>query len=77
MHCVGINSTTMCNSSLINSCIVPWEQKAADFGLTIMFAHMDAMRIIQKSLPLYHQNAQIVLSDSASRYDELLEDSFR
>lgn len=73
----GVNPSPICNSSLVTSCITPWEQNAADFGLNIMFAHMDAMRQIQKSLPLYHQNAQIVLSDSASRYDELLEDSFR
>lgn len=63
--------------SLTSSCLTPWETNSADFGLTIMYLHLESVRSFKKNLPLYHRNAQIVLSDSASRYDELLEDSFR
>lgn len=70
-----MNQTT--TSTLVTTCLTPWEVNSSDFGLTIMFSHLDSVRNFSKNLSLYHRNAQIVLSDSTSRYDELLEDSFR
>lgn len=64
-------------STLVTTCLTPWEVNASDFGLTIMFSHLNSVRNFTKNLPLYQRNAQIVISDSASRLDELLEDSFR
>lgn len=74
-HFLDMNQTT--TSTLVTTCLTPWEVNSSDFGLTIMFSHLDSVRNFSKNLSLYHRNAQIVLSDSTSRYDELLEDSFR
>ncbi|XP_037042558.1 breast cancer anti-estrogen resistance protein 3 homolog isoform X3 [Bradysia coprophila] len=68
---------TQPTSTLITSCLTPWETSAADFGLTIMFAHLDSIRNFHKNLSLYQRNAQTIMSDSSSRLDELLEDAFR
>lgn len=63
-------------TSLEAICVTQWETNAADFGLSIIHAHLDSIRNFNNNLPLYRRNAQIVLSD-CSRIDELLEDSFR
>lgn len=63
------------SSSLITVCISQWENGAADFGLSTVHAHLDAIRNFNKNLPLYRRNALAVLTDN--RIDELLEDSFR
>lgn len=55
----------------------PWETSAADFGIGIMFAHLDALRQCTRNLQLYQRNAATVMADSSSRLDELLEDAFR
>lgn len=68
---------TQPTSTLITSSLTPWETSAADFGLTIMFAHLDSIRNFNKNISLYQRNAQTILSDSSSRLDELLEDAFR
>ncbi len=68
---------TQPTSTLITSCLTPWETSAADFGLTIMFAHLDSIRNFHKNISLYQRNAQTIMSDSSSRLDELLEDAFR
>ncbi|KAJ6650034.1 Breast cancer anti-estrogen resistance protein 3 like [Pseudolycoriella hygida] len=68
---------TQPSSTLITSCLTPWETNAADFGLTIMFAHLDSIRTFHKNISLYQRNAQTIMSDSSSRFDELLEDAFR
>lgn len=64
-------------STLITSCITPWESSASDFGLTILFNHLDSVRQFSRNLTLYQRNAQTVMADSSSRLDELLEDAFR
>lgn len=68
---------TQPTSTLITSCLTPWETNAADFGLTIMFAHLDSIRNFHKNISLYKRNAQTIMSDSSSRLDDLLEDAFR
>lgn len=64
-------------SSLFAVCITQWEPNAADFGLSIIHAHLDLIRNFNNNLTLYRRNAQIVMCDSCGRIDELLEDSFR
>lgn len=64
-------------STLITSCITPWETSAADFGLSILFSHLESVRQFARNLTLYQRNAQSVMADSSSRLDELLEDAFR
>lgn len=74
--CVFSGQTTV-TSTLITSCITPWETSAADFGIGIMFAHLESIRNFTRNLALYQRNAQTVMTDSSSRLDELLEDAFR
>ena len=62
-------------SSLTTVCISHWENSSADFGLTTVHAHLEALRNFTNNLTLYRRNAQAVLTDN--RVDELLEDSFR
>ncbi|XP_055295653.1 breast cancer anti-estrogen resistance protein 3 homolog isoform X3 [Sitodiplosis mosellana] len=62
-------------SSLATVCILHWENSSADFGLTTVHAHLEALRNFSNNLTLYRRNAQAVLTDN--RIDELLEDSFR
>lgn len=64
-------------STLAACCVTPWETSAADFGIGIMASHLESIRHFTRNLPLYQRNAQTVMSDSASRLDELLEDAFR
>lgn len=62
-------------SSLTTVCISNWENSSADFGLTTVHAHLEALRNFSNNLSMYRRNAQAVLTDN--RIDELLEDSFR
>lgn len=71
---IGLTQPT---STLITSCITPWETSAVDFGISILFGHLESVRHFTKNLSLYKRNAQIVMADSSSRLDELLEDAFR
>lgn len=64
-------------TSLISSCISPWEINADDFGISIVFSHLDASRGFTKNIALYKRNAHIVIEDSNARLDELLLDAFR
>lgn len=64
-------------STLFSTCVTPWETNADDFGLSIILAHLDSVRIFTKNLALYQRNAQIAMAESRNRIDELLEDSFR
>lgn len=64
------------NSSLFMSSISSWESSAQDFGLGILFSHLDSARAFIKNLPLYKRNAHTILADQ-SRLDDLLEESFR
>ncbi|XP_069674168.1 breast cancer anti-estrogen resistance protein 3 homolog isoform X3 [Periplaneta americana] len=61
------------NSSIVNSCLGPWES-TADFGLGTLFAHMEHARKFGESLAMFRRNAEIVLGDS--KVDELLMDAF-
>ncbi|XP_070507292.1 breast cancer anti-estrogen resistance protein 3 homolog [Chironomus tepperi] len=63
-------------SSLIKACITPLETTTQDFGFGILFLHLDAARGFGNNLPLYRQNAKIVMSEH-SRVDTLLEEAFR
>lgn len=62
-------------SSLSAICVNQWEMNTADFGLSIVYAHLESLRNFINNLPMYRRNAQAVLTDN--RIDELLEDSFR
>uniref|UniRef100_A0A336LT25 CSON004076 protein n=1 Tax=Culicoides sonorensis TaxID=179676 RepID=A0A336LT25_CULSO len=62
--------------SLVNCCINSWETIAEDFGLSIMFSHLDSARTFISNMQLYKKNAQIILADT-SRSDDLLEEVFR
>jgi len=55
---------------------MPFETNTADFGFSIMFAHLDAMRGFCKNLMLYRRNAKVVMNDQ-SRLDPLMEEAFR
>ncbi|KAL7046063.1 hypothetical protein ACKWTF_002466 [Chironomus riparius] len=68
--------TTIPQSSLVKACITPFETTTQDFGFSILFSHLDAARGFGNNLPLYRQNAKIVMSEH-SRVDTLLEDAFR
>lgn len=63
-------------SSLIRTCITPFETNTQDFGFSIMYAHLDALRNFCNNLMQYRRNAKLVMSDQ-SRLDSLLEDAFR
>lgn len=47
-----------------------------DFGFSIMFAHLDAVRNYCNNLTQYRRNAKLVMNDQ-SRLDPLLEEAFR
>lgn len=63
-------------SSLVKTCITPFETSTQDFGFSILFAHLDAARSFCNNLMVYKRNAKIVMGDH-SRLDSLLEESFR
>jgi hypothetical protein len=63
-------------SSLVKTCIVPFETNTADFGFSILFAHLDSARNFMNNSTLYNRNAKIVMNDT-SRLDSLLEDAFK
>ena len=69
--CAGTNPSG--NTTVVNSCLGPWES-TADFGLGILFAHMESARKFGESLAMFRRNAEIVLGDS--KVDELLMDAF-
>ena len=71
-----ISDQTIPQSSLVRTCIVPFETNTQDFGFSIMFAHLDAVRSFCKNLSQYRRNAKLVMNDE-SRYDALLEEAFR
>ncbi|XP_055381898.1 breast cancer anti-estrogen resistance protein 3 homolog isoform X2 [Condylostylus longicornis] len=64
-------------SSLVIPCVTNWESNADDFGISILFSHLDAARNFTKNISLYRRNAQIVLESAKSRLDDLLSDAFR
>lgn len=69
--CAGSNPNG--NSTIVSSCLGPWES-AADFGLGTWFAHMESARKFGESLAMFRRNSEIVLEDS--KVDELLTDAF-
>ena len=52
----------------------PWENSAADCGLSIMWAHLEASRKMTENLTHFRRNAEIALE--GCRNDELLSDAF-
>ncbi|XP_055920889.1 breast cancer anti-estrogen resistance protein 3 homolog [Eupeodes corollae] len=72
-----INSAATEKSSLVTSCITPWETKADDFGMAIYFLHLDSARGFLRNLSLFRKNSKTVMDESNSRLDELLSDAFR
>ncbi|XP_058450330.1 SH2 domain-containing protein 3C isoform X2 [Malaya genurostris] len=73
---VMIDSSQSQSSTLVTSCVTPWETNTQDFGFSILFAHLDSARSFINNLSLYRKNAQIVMQDT-SRFDTLLEEAFR
>jgi hypothetical protein len=69
--CAGSNTNG--SNTIVSSCLGPWES-TADFGLGILFAHMESARKFGESLAMFRRNAEIVLGDS--KVDELLTDAF-
>ncbi|CAO1367711.1 unnamed protein product [Diamesa hyperborea] len=64
------------HSSLVQTCLTPFETNTQDFGFSIMFAHLDSARSYNSNMTLYNRNAKIVMNDN-SRLDPLLEEAFR
>ncbi|XP_023316151.1 SH2 domain-containing protein 3C [Trichogramma pretiosum] len=62
-------------SALAAAVLSPWENSAADCGLSIMWAHLEASRKMTESLTLFRRNAEIALD--GLRSDELVLDAFR
>lgn len=50
-------------------------ESTSDFGLTTVFAHLEAGRKFASMLPSFRRNSEIVLGDS--KVDELILDMFR
>jgi SH2 domain-containing protein 3C len=67
---------TIPQSSLVRTCVMPFEMNTQDFGFSILYAHLDAVRNFCKNLNQYRRNAKLVLNDQ-SRLDPLLEEAFR
>ncbi|XP_065163465.1 breast cancer anti-estrogen resistance protein 3 homolog isoform X2 [Atheta coriaria] len=61
--------------SLAMNCLGLWESNTQDFGLSTLFAHMDAARKFTSSSATFQRNADIVLSEA--RMEELTTDMFR
>lgn len=61
--------------NLVSSCITSWESSHSDFGLTILFNHLESARKITEGLHTFQRNSQIVLQDA--KVDDLLLDMFR
>lgn len=72
----SITDSTIPQSSLVRTCITPFEMNTQDFGFSIMFAHLDAVRGYCNNLTQYRRNAKLVMNDQ-SRLDPLLEEAFR
>ncbi|XP_001599401.2 breast cancer anti-estrogen resistance protein 3 [Nasonia vitripennis] len=62
-------------SALAAAVLSPWENSAADCGLSIMWAHLEASRKMTENLTLFRRNAEIALE--GCRSDELISDAFR
>ncbi|XP_068208188.1 breast cancer anti-estrogen resistance protein 3 homolog isoform X3 [Palaemon carinicauda] len=58
------------------SSILQWESTAADYGLQMLFTHLQEVRAVTQTLPLYRRNADHILSDSII-VDDLTLDMFR
>lgn len=58
------------------SSILQWESTAADYGMQMLFTHLQDTRTITQNLALYRRNAEHVLSDSRT-FDDLTLDMFR
>ncbi|KAL0274352.1 UNVERIFIED_CONTAM: hypothetical protein PYX00_006802 [Menopon gallinae] len=69
-----LGTSTKFNSSLVTNCLTVFES-TSDFGLTTVFAHLEAGRKFASTLPSFRRNAEIVLGDS--KVDELLLDMFK
>lgn len=63
-------------SSLVRTCVTPFESNTQDFGFSILYAHLDAVRNFCNNLNQYRRNAKLVINDQ-SRLDPLLEEAFR
>ncbi|XP_026682920.1 breast cancer anti-estrogen resistance protein 3-like [Diaphorina citri] len=61
--------------NLVSSCITCWETSSSDFGLSILFNHLESARKLTEGLHTFQRNSQIVLQDS--KVDDLLLDMFR
>lgn len=73
---ISFADPTIQQSSLVRSCIMPIETNTQDFGFSILFSHLDAVRGFCNNLTVYRRNAKIVMND-LSRLDALLEEAFR
>lgn len=71
-----IIDSTIPQSSLVKTCITPFETNTQDFGFSILFAHLDSVRNFCNNLSQYRRNAKQVINDQ-SRLDPLLEEAFR
>ncbi|KAK7085914.1 hypothetical protein SK128_008185 [Halocaridina rubra] len=58
------------------SSVLQWENTAADYGLQMLFTHLQEARAIMENLTLYRRNAEHILSDSCI-IDDLTLDMFR
>nr|CAI5842225.1 unnamed protein product [Callosobruchus analis] len=62
-------------SSLVQTCLNPWESNTPDFGLSTLLNHLDTARRYMELSTTYQRNAEIVLGEA--RIDELTLDMFR
>ncbi|KAK8738689.1 hypothetical protein OTU49_004010 [Cherax quadricarinatus] len=58
------------------SSILQWESTASDYGMQMLFAHLQEARAITQNLTLYRRNAEHILPDS-NTLDDLTLDMFR
>lgn len=58
------------------SSILQWESTASDYGLQMLFSHLQDARVMTQNLTLYRRNAEHILPDS-NTLDELSLDMFR
>ncbi|XP_069999873.1 breast cancer anti-estrogen resistance protein 3 homolog isoform X3 [Penaeus vannamei] len=58
------------------SSILQWESTAADYGMLMLFTHLQEARAITQNLSLYKRNSEHILSDS-NILDDLTLDMFR
>lgn len=58
------------------SSILQWESTASDYGMQMLFSHLQEARAITQNLTLYRRNAEHILPDS-NTFDDLTLDMFR